>query len=153
MRLALLLPLVLACSGALEGELVPDRVEDWSFVAGADDVELATEAGRRFRTVAAGPLVHEGELYLHVSTIFQLDDAALDEVLAGGGVRLATGGRVYPLAARHLTEPVEIERVLPTLVRENLEVEATGIRWDPEPERYPGTQVRQWFFRLESAPE
>lgn len=65
-------------------------------------------------------------------------------------MQLGVDGRVYRLAARPLTT-AEIERVLPTLVRENLKVEATRIRWDPQPARYPGAQVHQWFFRLESA--
>ena len=42
------------------------------------------------------------------------------------------------------------EAILPILVRAN-GMEATGTRWAPEPERYPGTQMQRWFFRLESA--
>lgn len=152
-RTTLLLALGLACSAPLEGDVAGGPVDDWSFVAEADDVELASGSGRRFRTVLAGPIVHDGDLYLHASTIFDLDDAALGEVLAGGGVRLLADGRLYELAARRLTTAAEIDPVLPTLVRENLKVEATGIRWDPEPARYPGTQIRQWFFRLESRPD
>jgi hypothetical protein len=133
--------------------MAPGPVDDWSFVAEAEDVELTTAGGRRFRTVVAGPLVHDGDLYLHASTIFDLGDAALEEVLAGGGVRLLVDGKIYELAARRLTTAAEIDPVLLTLVRQNLKVEATGIRWDPEPARYPGTQIRQWFFRLESLPD
>ena len=59
-------------------------------------------------------------------------------------------GKLYDLDARQLTTPAEIDRILPGLVRQN-GIEATGVRWDPEPERYPGTQMRQWFLRLESA--
>ena len=58
--------------GPMQGGLVADPVDDWSFVAGAEDVELATASGRRFRTVVAEPLVHNGDLYLHASTIFDL---------------------------------------------------------------------------------
>ena len=71
-------------------------------------------------------------------------------MLAGGLLRLRTAGRVYELTPTRLTTAAEIEVVLPTLVRENLKMAATGIRWDPESARYPGTQIRQWFFRLES---
>jgi hypothetical protein len=93
LRAAALLLLALACAGPLEGEMATEAVEDWSFLAQADDLELATAGGRRFRAVQAGPLVHEGELYLHASTIFSLGDAALEELLAGGGVRARAAAR------------------------------------------------------------
>ncbi len=41
--------------------------------------------------------------------------------------------------------------MLPGIVSDTLKVEAEGIRWDPEPERYAGTQIRQGWFRLEPA--
>ncbi len=142
--------LVLACSGPLEGERVEKPTFDWRFVAEAADVTFATADGQRFRRVEVAPLVHDGELYLYGQTIFSANDSALDAVLAGDPLEMQVDGRVYPLAATRLTETADIERVLPTLVRQGMGIEATGIRWDPEPERYPGTQVRQWFFRLRS---
>ena len=150
-RLALALCLALACSAPLEGELVSEPVADWSFLAGAGDVALATASGRRFRIVQAKPFVHAGALYLQVSTILPAQDAALGELRAGAELRLRAQGRVHPLRAIELTTGAEIELILPTLVRETLAIEATGLRWDPEPARYPGTQIRQWFFRLEPA--
>lgn len=149
-RLASGLLLLLSCSPGLRGERVAEPVADWSFVSQANDVAFATESGRRFRFVVLGPLVREGRLFLHVATIFPFEDAALEEVLGGAGLRLRADGRLYPLRAKRLTRASEIEPLLETLVRENMKIEATGIRWDPEPERYPGTQMPQWFFRLES---
>jgi hypothetical protein len=147
---ALALCLALACSRPLEGELA-EPPDEWSFLAGARDVELATASGRRFRSVQATPFVHRGAPYLHVSTIFAASDAALDELRAGGELRLRAGGRVHPLRAVELTSAAEIDPILPSHVRGTLAVEATGLRWDPHPARYPGTQIRQWFFRLEPA--
>ena len=143
--------LLIGCSGALEGERVTQPVDDWSFVTGAGDVALATANGERFRRVEARPFVHEGELYLRAQTIFAANDAALDAILAGEPLEMQVDGRVYPLTATHLTAAADVERVLPTLVRNGMKMEATGIRWEPDSERYPGTQVRQWFFRLRSA--
>jgi len=145
--------LVLGCSGPLEGERVEGPVRDWRFVAKAPGAVFATASGRRFRGVEVGPFVHEGELYLHAQTIFSANDAALDAVLAGEPLEMQVEGRVYPLEATYLSEATDVERVLPTLVRDGMHIEATGIRWEPESTRYPGTQVRQWFFRLESAAE
>jgi len=148
-RAALTLLLMLACSGPLEGERVSEPVADWSFVTEADDVTFASVDGARFRAVQVFPVVHDGHLYLHVSTILSLDDAGLDALLEGQGLHMRTGGRLYEFQPRRLSTPAEIDPLLRTLVRDNLKVEATGVRWDPEPERYPDTQVRQWFFRLE----
>lgn len=149
--IALVVVLLLGCSGRLEGERVEEPVDDWSFVTEANDVVFATAGGQRFRRLEARPLVHEGDLYLHAQTIFSANDAALDAILAGERLEMRAAGHVYPLKATPLTETADIERVLPTLVRQGMKIEATGIRWDPEPARYPGTQMRQWFFRLSSA--
>ena len=150
-RGALALCLALACSAPLEGEVVSQPVADWSFLGEAGDVALATASGRRFRTVQAVPFVHEGALYLRVSTILPTSDAALDELRAGAELRLRAQGHVHPLRAIELTRAAEIDPILPSLVRDTLAIEATGLRWDPDPARYPGTQIRQWFFRLEPA--
>jgi hypothetical protein len=150
---ALALCLALACSAPLEGELASEPPDEWSFLAGAGDVELATASGRRFRTAQAKPFVHRGAPFLHVSTILPRSDAALDELRGGAELRLRAEGRVHPLRAVELTSAAEIDPLLPSLVRDQLSIEATGLRWDPHPARYPGTQVRQWFFRLEPAGE
>ncbi len=130
--------------------MVTDPVADWSFVANAEDVSFAAGNGETFTTVVANPIAHEGGLYLTVSTLFTFRDDALDAILAGEGVRMRADGKVYDLSATHLTDPRDIDPLLPTLVRAN-GMEATGVRWDPEPSRHPGTQMPRWFFRLVSA--
>ncbi len=149
-RGTLALALLLGCSGGLEGDVVTDPVADWSFVANAEDVSFAAGNGETFTTVVANPIAHEGGLYLTVSTLFTFRDDGLDAILAGEGVRMRADGKVYDLSATHLTDPRDIDPLLPTLVRAN-GMEATGVRWDPEPSRYPGTQMPRWFFRLVSA--
>ena len=147
---ALALALLLGCSGGLEGEVVTDPVADWSFVENAEDVAFAAGNGETFTTVLANPITHEGALYLTVSTLFTFSDDALDAILAGEGVRMRADGKVYDLSATHLTDARDIDPLLPALVRAD-GVEVTGARWDPEPSRYPGTQMPRWFFRLASA--
>lgn len=144
--------LVLACSAPLEGELVGEPVDDWTFAAGSDDIDFESPGGLRFRRVLVDTHVYDGALYLVVSTIFSAEDAALDEVLAGGRVRARIEGKRYDLRAARLERAEDIDPFLPSLLRESMGIESEGARWDPEPERYPGTQVRQWFFRLESQP-
>lgn len=143
--------LLVACSERLAGERVEESIEDWSFVHNVADVTFATADGQRFRAVEVGHIVADGELYLHAQTIFRGSDATLDAVLAGAPLEMQVDGRVYPLEATYLTEAADIERVLPILVRDGMRIDATGIRWQPDSPRYPGTQMRQWYFRLESA--
>lgn len=151
LALSLALSLELGCSGGLSGEAVSEPVDDWSFVAEADDVAFATASGDTFTFVNAGPLVHEGALYFQATTIFERGDDALDALLAGERLRMRANGKLYDLDATRLTTPEEVDPLLPGMLRQS-GIEATGARWDPEPERYPGTQVRRWLFRLESAP-
>lgn len=146
----LVFALLLGCSGDLEGELVTDPVTDWSFVANTKDVAFTTARGQPFTIMVANPIVHEGKLYLSVSSLLNFSDGALDAILAGEGVWMRVDGKLYDLSATRLTDARDIDPILPTLIRANGMV-ATGIRWDPEPERYPGTQMGRWFFRLESA--
>ncbi len=87
-RLGLSVALLLGCSGALEGEVVTDPVADWSFVSDAQDVAFTTASGDSFTTVAAQPIVHEGDLYLSVSTFLTFGDDALDAILEGEGVQM-----------------------------------------------------------------
>ena len=65
-------------------------------------------------------------------------------------MRVAVDGRVWTGRAVPLTSAGEIEPLLPELLRLN-HVQARAPRWDPEPARYPGTQIQQWFFRVEVA--
>jgi hypothetical protein len=149
-RTLLALVVALGCSGALEGEPVESPVSDWSFLSDDEPPAFATASGRRFRSVALASFVHEGRPHLHVFTFVKGDDAALAELLGGAELRMAEGGKVYPLEAVPLTRAEDIEAILPSLLRQSMQMEATGLRWDPEPARYPGTQLRQWFFRLQS---
>ena len=147
--LALVALIGVAC-GPLRGERVEEPVSDWSFVTEAEDVTIATETGLRFLSVLAEPVVADGKLYLHVYTIFDLGDGALRQLLEGAGVHLRVDGKVYETTSRVLGTAAEIDPILPALVRDNSGMEATGVRWEPNPDRYPGTQMRQWFFALES---
>jgi hypothetical protein len=148
--LALLPLLLLACSSGLEGERAEEPVRDWSFVANASDVTFWTADGTSFRGTIARPVLHEGALYLHAYTIFPLSEAILEVMNAGDEIFVRVDGVLHAVRATPLRSAAEIDPILPALVGSEMRMEATGLRWDPTPARYPGTQVMQWFFRLES---
>lgn len=144
---ALLLAGAIACGSGLDG--VPGgAVDDWSFVRDADSVAFASADGTRTRLVLAHPLVVDGRLHLRAMTIFPARDPAIEAILAEGRAQIAVDGRVWQVRAVPLTRAEEIDPLLPELLRLS-HVEATAPRWDPDPSRYPGTQVQQWFIRLD----
>lgn len=134
-----------ACGG-LQGE-PGGAVADWSFIEQAESVQFGTPGGRRFRFVRSQPLVHEGRLYLYVSSVFTLGDDALDAVRSGEPVRVAVDGRIWDLSATALDSDA-IQEILPSLLSGRMGVEAEGAHWDPAPARYPHTQIAQSFFEL-----
>lgn len=142
--------LALGCGGALDGEPVRIPVDDWSFVTDAEDVAFATPSGRRFLRVVVDPFVHDGDLFLHVFTFLGSGGAAVEELLATRRVRMQAAGSLYELEATPLTDPADIDPILPSLLRQTLQIEATGAHWDPDTERYPGTQLTQWILALGS---
>jgi len=146
----LLLASLAACSSGVEGERVDDPVHDWSFVRQSEEVTFWTADGTSFRGTIARPLVHEGGLYVHAYTIFPVSEGILAAMDAGDEVLVRVDGKLYPVRATPLRSAAEIDPILPVLVRDEMKMEASGLRWDPSPARYPGTQVLQWFFRLES---
>lgn len=147
LAVAVLLASALGCGSGLEGE-PGGPVSDWSFVRDAESVEFGAADGTPLRFVLAHPLVVDGRLYLRALTVFPLEHPALDAILEEGRARVAVDGRVWELRAVRLTKAEEIDPLLPELLRQSHMV-ATGAHWDPTPARYPGTQVKQWFLRLE----
>lgn len=145
---ALVLSLWLAGCG-VSGDPVTGPVGDLTFVAEAEDVAFATGSGKSLRGVRVRPFVADGALHLWISTLFELGSGAADALAAEGELQIATGGKLYRARAVRLETPEAIGAVLPVLLREGFDAEAAHVRWDPAPERYPGTQLRQWFFRVE----
>lgn len=137
-----------AWSCGVSGDLVREPVDDWSFMAETEGVRFETAGGAGFG-MGAGPIVLDGSLYLQVSTIFEQDVEGVGALEAGDTVRMQVGDDVYPLVATPLTTAADVQHLVPVLLRRS-GIDATGARWDPDPERYPGTQIRQWFYRLES---
>lgn len=144
---ALLLACALACGSGLEGE-PGGAVEDWSFVRDAESVAFGAADGTPVRRVLAHPLVLDGRLHLRALTVFAVEDPALAAILETGRARVAVDGRVWTVRAVRLTRAEQIDPLLPELLRLS-HLEATAPRWEPTTPRYPGTQVQQWFLRLE----
>lgn len=144
---AVLIATALAC-GSVEGE-PGGVVDDWTFVRDAESVAFGAADGTPVRLVASHPLVVEGRLYLRAFTVFPWEDAALATILEEGRARVVVDGRVWTLRAVPLTRAEEIDPLLPELLRVS-HMEATDPRWDPDPPRYPGTQMKQWFVRLDA---
>lgn len=147
---ALLLVAGLACGSGLAGA-PGGAVDDWSFVRDARNVTFAAGDGTPIRLALAHPMVVKGRLYLHAMTLLDVADPALRAILREGRVQMAVRGRVWRGRAVPLTRAAEIDPLLPELLRLS-HVQGTAPHWNPQPARYPGTQLRQWFFRLDLEP-
>jgi hypothetical protein len=136
--------------GPLEGELVSGPTEDWSFAGDRYGIEVETRAGRWLRSARAWFVVQDGALYLYTASpvefgwIRRLREEDVH-------VRLRIGGKLYATRAILLTDPAEIEPLLPEVLAKYYGVEASRVRWVGSSPRFPGTQLQQWFFRVEPA--
>ena len=57
-------------------------------------------------------------------------------------------GRLHEGLARLVTDPAQLEPLLPRVLAKYHMVEVDGARFAASP-RFPGTQIRHWFFRVE----
>jgi hypothetical protein len=142
----------LACGHAIEGALDPGPLPDPGALLDAPDLAFATADGERPGFLLIEPFVHEGRLYLRAGTILAGEVPWVDRLAHEGSLRVLANGKVFGARAVQLTTPDEIDPLLPTVVSKLLRMDATGLHFLPASDRYPGTQLRQWYFRVEPAP-
>jgi hypothetical protein len=135
--------------GRLDGELVAERIDDWSFAANHDRIEIETRSGSFLRSASTWFFVHEGTLYLYAASPVEFGwIRRLRE--EDPNLMLRLDGKLYPVRAEALVEPGQIEPLLPAMLSKYYAMEVVHIRWVGPTRRFPGTQLRQWFFRIES---
>jgi hypothetical protein len=117
-----------------EGPLVTEAVQDWSFAAGVDEIELQLASQATSRTTWI--LVHEGGAYVPAAVEFPPGKTWHRAALADGRATLRIAGRRYPVTLTKVEDG--------TLVAAVREVGASKY-----PDRPSG---EAWLFRVESRP-
>jgi hypothetical protein len=122
--------------GKLSGEEVGAPVEDWSFAAGADTIQLETNPSDP-HSVTVWYVVHGGRLYVpsrHPDRKRWVRNAAADP-----RVRVKVGERIYPGVIRRVGEEGELAAVVPALLQ----------KYELEPREAEGEDVV--LFRIDAA--
>ena len=101
-------PFLVFPGGELSGQVVSERVDDWSFVTD-EFVDLETRPDDPY-SVELNYVVRDGRLYLDPAE----GRRWLDHLRADPRVRVRFGGKVYPLAAVLVGKPGEIAGFDPT---------------------------------------
>ena len=96
-------PFLIFPGGALDGEVVREPIDDWSFV---DDqfVDLETRPDEPY-SVELNYIVKDGDLYIDPAEGRQW----LGHIRADGRVRVRFGSKIYPLKAVLVGQPGELE--------------------------------------------
>lgn len=96
-------PLLVFPGGELSGEVVTERVDDWSFVD-ARFIDLEVRPADPY-SVELNYFVREGRLYVDPAE----GRRWLDYIREDPRVRARFGGEVYPLTAVRVEDPAELE--------------------------------------------
>ena len=141
---------MLACGGRL-GEPSDAALPDAEALAAASDLAFATADGETPGFLSPTPFVHAGALHFVVSALPGTDASWVEAV--SGPMRVRAGGVVYRGRAVPLEGAAQIDPVLPDLLTRVQRMNVGTPHWvGTASERYPGTQLRQRFFRVESRP-
>ncbi len=125
--------------GRLEGSLVTEPVADWSFTNSRQTVELETRLEDPY-SVTVWCVAHGDALY--VPSRHAAKKSWVQHVLAEPQVRVRVGERIYAGSMIRVTDPDEIEAVVPALVAK-YELDPPGESEDDE----------VWLFRIRSSAE
>ncbi len=149
-RLAVLL--TLGCGHPIEGALDPGPLPDAGQLVAAPDLAFAAADGERPGFVLLEPFVYDGRLHLRAGTILAGDVPWVDRIAHEHALRVLANGKVFAARAVQLATPAEIDPLLPTVLSRLHRMDGAGLHFLPESDRYPGTQLRQWYFRVEPDP-
>ncbi len=133
--------------GRLSGEPVTEPVTDFSFADCESGLQIEVQTGSWFPSSNIGCLVRGRTLYLFTAGLIEFE--WLRALHADPRARIRIEGRLYDVRAVPLTEPAEIDPLLPALLRGFLGMEVEGAHYVGSSDRYPGTQIGINLFRVE----
>jgi len=156
---ALAAPLLASCEVGplggtpLRGEPAKESVRDWSFLEPRYAIEIETQAPSLLPSAQARFVVQDGVLWLYAMATAELEFPWVRRLRdVDPGVTIGVDGRLYAARAVLVHDADVIAPLLPAVLRKYHMVETSRARFVPSPERFPGTQIRHWFFRVEPAP-
>jgi hypothetical protein len=156
---ALAAPLLAGCDlgplggTPLRGEPATGSLSDWSFLEPRYTIEIETHAPSLLPSAQVRFVVQDGVLWLYAMATADLEFPWVHRLRdVDPGVTIGVDGRLYPARAVLVRDAGELEPLLPAVLRKYHMVETSRARFVASPKRFPGTQIRHWFFRVDPAP-
>ena len=138
---------------SLRGEPAAESVRDWSFLEPRYAIEIETHAWAWLPSAQARFVVQDGVLWLYAMATADLEYPWVLRLRdVDPGVTIAVDGKLHQGRAVLIRDPDTLAPLLPAVLRKYHMVETAHARFVPSPARFPGTQIRHWFFRVDPAP-
>lgn len=137
----------------LRGEPATENVRDWSFLEPRYAIEIETRADSFLPSAQARFVVQDGVLWLYAMANADFEYPWVRRLRdEDPGVTIGVDGKLYQGQAIWIEDPGALAPLLPAVLRKYHMVETSRARFVPSPERFPGTQIRHGFFRVDPAP-
>jgi hypothetical protein len=140
-------PVFVVPGGWLRGELVLEPVEDWSFAADEQYVDVESRARALPYSRTTWFMVHEGEIYLLLPSLF--GDGLHQRIQEDPAVRIRLEGKVYPLVAVPFEGERKLAALLAPLLRRTMAVEISGRVRRVSRAEGQGLDAQVWIYRLD----
>ena len=137
----------------LRGEPATESVRDWSFLEPRYAIEIETHASSFLPSAQARFVVQDGVLWLYAMANADFEYPWVRRLRdEDPGVSIEVDGKLYPGQAVWVDDADALAPLLPAVLRKYHMVETSRARFAQHPERFPGTQIRHAFFRVDPAP-
>jgi hypothetical protein len=134
----------------LRGQPASESVRDWSFLEPRYTLEIQTRASSLLPSAQARFLVKDGVLWLYAMSNADFEYPWVRRLRdEDPGVTIEADGKLYPARAVLVEDPETLAPLLPPVLRKYHLVETARARFVASPPRFPGTQIRHVFFRVE----
>jgi len=137
----------------LRGEPATEKVRDWSFLEPRYAVEIETHASSFLPSAQARFVVQDGVLWLYAMGTADFEVPWVRRLRdQDPGFTIEVDGKLHQGRAVWVSDADALAPLLPAVLRKYHMVETSRARFVPSPERFPGTQIRHGFFRVDPAP-
>jgi hypothetical protein len=136
-------------ASALDGERVSAAISDWSWLEPRYSLDVQTHASALLPSAHAWFVVQDGTLWLYAMSS-DLEPPWLARLRdEDPGVTIGVDGKIHEARAVLVTDPAELEPLLPRVLAKYHLVETSRARFAPPSARFPATRIHHWFFRVE----
>ena len=128
-------------------------MRDWSFLEPRYAIEIETHAASLLPSAQARFVVQDGVLWLYAMATADFEYPWVRRLRdVDPGVTIGVDGKLYPGRAVWSATRTRSRRCSRRCCASTTWSRPRGRASSRVPERFPGTQIRHWFFRVDPAP-